>query len=191
MSDQPRDHRRRLDRLEAKAEMDNARLSAIPERVGRRGGKVLAVRVVVEKPDYLICIVLGEDDARPNILASASDVSDTARDVINVAKDIELRRTHLDGLKRPNRDGELLLYTAIDANGTERRCELASDSTKNELQVVIPPIIAEQEIDGDTYAGSYLTIKIVANGTGVLDDAGNDIFALDSNNSARAFAEKD
>ncbi len=191
MGNAPRDLR--LDQDRSRAEVDAAarQLSEIPERVARRAVTNLAVRVVEEKPDYFVCVELDESDLRPLTLADPTDTTSTNRSVVNVAKDVEMRRSHWHNKIRPNREGELTKYIAQDENGTERRNELADDDEIFELQVVIPPILPEQTISGTIYAGSYLTIKVIANGTGVDDDAGNPIFYLDSNNGARAFAEKD
>ncbi len=167
----------------------------IDSRTAQPAGDSLDVRIVDEKPDYLVCVFLDVFDERPTTLTEVTDTSSTNRDLIDVAKPTEFRRNHLAGESRPNKDDEVLEYSYNDVNGTDRTVELdpgGGDPVITEDQVVNPPYISEVTIDSVIYAGSYITIKTIRNGTGVQNDAGDDLFFVDENNSpGRAWAEKD
>lgn len=167
----------------------------IDSRTPQPAGDYLDVRVIIEKPDYLICIFLDVFDVRPTVLAEATDTSPLNRFLVDVAKPVELRRSYLAGKGRPNKDDEVLEYSYNDVNGTDRTVELDpgdGDPVITEVQVVNPPYISEVTIDGSIFAGSYITIKTVRNGTGVQNDTGDDLFFVDDNSAAgRAWAEKD
>lgn len=169
-------------------------VSGVSNRSAQPAGDYLDVLVVVEKPDYLICVHLDVVNSRPTTLLAVTDQSSANRDLVEVAKPVEFRRSHLEGLDRPNKDGEVLSYAYNDANGTDRTVTLTPSGGGDDItedQVVNPPYIEEQTIDSTIYAGSYITVKTVRNGTGVQNDAGDDLYFVDVNLAGRAWAEKD
>jgi len=174
-----------------KQAMANKRkVTGVPSREGIPAGDHLAARVIVEKPDYYICAMLDVFDTRPVVLAEATVL--TGRDIIEVAKNLAFRRSHLHMKSRPNRDGGLNSYVYNDANGTDRTVtEVDSDPVLSEDQVVTPVLLPEQTIDAVVYAGSYFHFKRVRNGTGVKNDAGDDLFLVDTNSRGSQWAEKD
>ena len=160
------------------AKMNKRAVSGVPNRSAQPAGDYLDVLVVVEKPDYLICVHLDVVDIRPTTLTVATDQSSANRELVEVAKPVEFRRSHLDGFDRPNKDGEVLSYAYNDANGTDRTVTLTPSGGGDDItedQVVNPPYISEQTIDSTIYAGSYISIKTVRNGTGVQNDAAQNV----------------
>lgn len=194
MHDEGRARAKENMRNAAKVRRDSRSRAGIDNRTATHVDNFLDVRVIEEKPDYLICMFLDFLDERPTVLTEDTDTTSANREIVNVAKPIDFRRSHLDGKSRPNKDDEVLAYSYNDANGTDRTVTLdpgGGDPLITEDHVVNPPYISEVTIDSVIYAGSYITVKPIRNGTGAVDDAGNLLFFVDDEAAGRAWAEKD